>query len=126
VPRRTDSGDGFVPSLCWRRTFPNRGRFLADDYFTILHGEQWAFDAGSMEKEVFRPGDMHEMGAGVAKQYRMPDECWALEYARGNILSMLPFGLGDTLSSTMDFVTLGQTLAAAASGVVANLAKGKI
>ena len=32
------------------------GRFLADDYFTILHGEQWAFKAGSMEKQVFTPG----------------------------------------------------------------------
>lgn len=29
---------------------------------------------------------------GVAKQYKMPEKCWALEYARGNIPSMLPFG----------------------------------
>lgn len=99
------------------------GRFLADDYFTILHGEQWAFSAGSLEKEVFRPGDMHSMPAGTAKQYRMPDECWALEYARGNIVSMLPFGLGDTLSSTLDLVTLYQTLRVATAGVFQNLAR---
>ena len=29
----------------------------------------------------------------------MPDECWALEYARGNIVSMLPFGVFDTIFS---------------------------
>ena len=29
----------------------------------------------------------------------MPAECWALEYARGPILTMLPFGLADTFSS---------------------------
>lgn len=66
------------------------------------------------------------MRSGEAKQYRMPDECWALEYARGNIVSMLPFGLGDTLSSTMDFVTLYQTLKVAVVGTVGNLLKGKI
>ena len=26
------------------------GRFLADDYFTILVGEQWSFTEGSFEK----------------------------------------------------------------------------
>ena len=28
------------------------GRFLADDYFIILEGEQWAYSAGAVEREV--------------------------------------------------------------------------
>lgn len=97
------------------------GRFLADDYFTILFGEQWASLPGSLVKEVYRPGDQHLMPRGVAKQYKMPDGAWALEYARGNILSMLPFGFADALSSTLDFWTLGRTITVSAYGVVREL-----
>ena len=31
------------------------GRFLSDDYFTILHGEQWAYSPGQLTKEVSAP-----------------------------------------------------------------------
>lgn len=86
------------------------GRFLADDFFTILSGEQWAAEPGDLEKRVYRPGDQHHLPAGVAKQYRCPDACWALEYARGNIASMLPFGVADSIFSTTDLVTLGRTI----------------
>eukprot|EP00667_Euglena_gracilis_P020187 EG_transcript_21796 len=102
------------------------GRFLADDYFTILHGEQWAFTAGSLQKEVYRPGQQHLMPRYVAKQYRMPDECWALEYARGNIVSMLPFGFADSLFSTLDVVTLWNTVRISGLSMGRNLLMGKI
>ena len=59
------------------------GLHTADDYFHILEGEQWAFQPGSLEKEVYRPGDVHLMPRGVAKQYKMHKNCFAMEYARG-------------------------------------------
>lgn len=52
---------------------------------------------------------MNIMPAGTATQYRMPDTCFALEYARGFIPAMLPFGVADTLFSTLDFHTLVKT-----------------
>jgi C-8 sterol isomerase len=59
---------------------------------------------------VYRPGDQHFLPAGTSKQYKCPEACWALEYARGNIPSMLPFGVADSLFSTTDWLTLGHTV----------------
>ena len=67
------------------------------------------------------------MKLGVAKGYKIPDEgCWALEYARGNVLSMMPFGLADLFSSTLDPVTLWQTVKVSGGYMLKNLLKGKI
>ncbi|MBK6915778.1 MAG: hypothetical protein IPH07_00115 [Deltaproteobacteria bacterium] len=102
------------------------GRFLADDWFVILDGEQWAFDAGSLSRQEFKPGDMHHLPRGTARGYRIPDHCWALEYARGFIPGMLPFGLADGLSSTLDVRTLGQTIGHAAKSITGELLRGKL
>ena len=69
---------------------------------------------------------MHHLPRGVAEQYRMPSDCWALEYARGWIPLMLPFGVMDTFTSTLDFPSLGFTIYSYAKSVLTNLAHGKI
>jgi C-8 sterol isomerase len=102
------------------------GRYLADDYFIILEGEQWAFYPGAFEREVYTPGHMHHLPRGYAQQYRMPDKCWALEYARGWIPLMLPFGLADALSSTLDFYTVAQTFKVYGRCVINELLQGKL
>ena len=57
----------------------------------------------------------------------MPDGgCWALEYARGNIPVMLPFGFADGLSSTLDLPTIAATVKASAVSMFRNTLKGKI
>ena len=102
------------------------GRFYADDFFTLLRGEQWAHEHNSFERQVFTPGMTHHLPRFHAKQYRCPDECWSLEYARGPIPLMLPFGLADTFTSTLDPVPFVQTMYIMAREVILNLLAGKI
>lgn len=102
------------------------GRHIADDYFIILEGEQWAFSPGQFDKQVFYPGMIHHLPRGEAQQYVMPDKCWALEYARGWIPTMLPFGVADILFSTLDFPTLYHTFVLYAQLVIKELMLGKI
>ena len=102
------------------------GRYLATDYFMILEGEQWAQRAHEMDKVRFLPGELNVLPKGEAIQYKMPDRCWALGDARGWIPLMLPFGVADTLTSTLDFHTLSRMMFLYGRHVVSNLLTGKI
>jgi C-8 sterol isomerase len=102
------------------------GRFFADDYFIILEGEQWAYAEGDEVRGVWRPGDMHHLPRGEARGYRIPDHCFALEYARGLIPTMLPFGLADSFTSTLDPHPVLKTIRIYTRATVGSLLRGKI
>ena len=68
---------------------------------------------------------MNLMPRGVVRQYRMPNDCFALEYARGWIPPMLFFGFADTFSSTLDVHTLWRTIYLNGREVVRNLLQAK-
>lgn len=125
------------------------GLHPADDYFHILVGEQWAFQPGQLEMERYRPGDVHLMRRGIAKQYKMHEGCWAMEYVRGAcsvflgsstatvndcasffpagwVPLMLPFGFADTFTSTLDIPTLYNTVRITGREMTKNLLLGKI
>jgi len=107
-------------------TIGHTGRYFADDYFMILEGEQWAFSEGQLEKEIYKPGDIHHLKRGSAQAYRIPNRAWALEYARGWIPAMMPFGIIEVFTSTMDFFTLYNTFDIYIRGVIGQLLIGKI
>ncbi|KIK68403.1 hypothetical protein GYMLUDRAFT_35817 [Collybiopsis luxurians FD-317 M1] len=102
------------------------GRHTVDDYFHILVGEQWAFSPGQLKMERYPPGSVHHLPRGAAKQYKMHEGCFALEYARGWIPFMVPFGFADVFTSTLDVPTLYQTVRVTIREMGRNLFIGKI
>lgn len=102
------------------------GLHTADDYFHILYGEQWGFSAGALEKDVYGVGSVQFLPKGSARQYKMHRACWALEYARGWIPPMMPFGLADTITSTLDYKTFYHTIRISGREMIRNLLQGKI
>jgi hypothetical protein len=102
------------------------GRYGTEVFDFMLDGEMWCYHAGEFQKTIFRPGDLAYLGADKAKGYACPNGVFMLEYSRGVIPSMLPFGLADTLFSTRDHVTMRRTLFQYGKLVVKELLQGKI
>lgn len=102
------------------------GRYGAEVWDFMIKGEMWTYVEGDLERSVYRPGDGAYLSPSQAKGYRLPDHGWMLEYSRGFIPAMLPFGLADSLTSTLDVKTFGKTVKNYTKLVVGSLLKGKI
>ena len=102
------------------------GRYRMEIWDFVLAGEMWTYteDAGG-ERVVTRPGEVARLSRGCAKGYRLPDACWMLEYGHGPVLTMLPFGLSESLLA-LDLRTVWRTLAAYAPLAIAELRQGKV
>lgn len=102
------------------------GRYATEVYDFMLDGEMWCFHAGEFERAIYKPGDVAYLGADLAKGYAIPSHVMMLEYARGPIPTMLPFGLADTVFSTLDRRTVTGTVFQYAKLVTRSLMRGKI
>ncbi|MCA9772498.1 MAG: hypothetical protein KC466_08815 [Myxococcales bacterium] len=87
------------------------GRYATEVHDFMLEGEMWCYHEGEFERTVYKPGDAAYLGRDRVKGYKLHEGGWMVEYARGPIPLMLPFGLADTVFSTLDFKTFGRTLA---------------
>ncbi len=87
------------------------GRYsFVDQYAFVIHGSMWSYSEGDLRRKEHRSGDVGFLGRGEAKGYRFVDQAWILEYVRGTIPTMLPFGFADCLFSTLDYTNLLRTL----------------
>lgn len=101
------------------------GRHLVEFHDTVLDGEAWYYQEGEFQRAVYTPGDYIFLGKGQSAGMHYPDHVWMVEYARGILLSLLPFGLADALTSTHDFKTALQTVAIYFSLLFRSLSKGQ-
>ena len=102
------------------------GRYATEVFDWVFNGEMWCYIEGETQRTEYPPGSLAYLGKDKVKGYRIPDHAWMLEYARGPIPSMVPFGLADSLLSTLDFKTLGRTLVGYGKMTVGSLLKGKL
>jgi hypothetical protein len=102
------------------------GRYATEVYDFVMAGEMWCYHEGETARSVYQPGDAAYLGRSAIKGYRIPDFSWMLEYARGPIPTMLPFGLADTVTSTLDARTVGRTLWSYGRMVTGELLRGKV
>ena len=87
------------------------GRHRADLYEIVIHGELQTFRPHQFKSTRLTQGDMSHLQRGTTNGSRLSKECWLLEYGRGNILSLFPFALGDTVFSTQDLTGLRKMMA---------------
>jgi C-8 sterol isomerase len=82
------------------------GRHRAEIYDGVMQGELWTYQPGSFERKTHTAGDLACLPRGTANGSKLRPGVWLLEYARGNVPSLFPFALGDTLFSTLDTTDL--------------------
>lgn len=103
------------------------GRFPADDWFWMLQGEQAVYDEGQLDKTVYSPGSpVHLLPRGKGRFFKFSEGAFGVEYVRGWVPLMMPFGLADAMTSTLDFESIVKTVKAYGRSTVSNLLKGKI
>lgn len=86
------------------------GRHRADLFDIVVHGELQTFKPNQFKATTLVPGDMSYLPRLTTNGSHLKKECWLLEYGRGNILSVFPFALGDTIFSTQDLTDLRKTM----------------
>ena len=82
------------------------GRYWANISDTVLTGTFRQWSEGSLNVNVYKPGDTIPHIWGEATAVNFAAGTWMVEYGRGFIPSTMGFALADTLFSTQDFLTM--------------------
>ena len=70
----------------------------------VLEGEMWRHRLGDSERTIHRKGDVSLLPrGGNGEAFCAKDNLTVLEYCRGPVPLMMPFGLADSIFSTLDF-----------------------
>ncbi len=96
---------------CSNTTDGHSGRYNAAVYDTVLAGEmRLSEETDPTVSNVYLAGKMGILPRKKIKTFSIRAGTWMLEYARGNIVSMIPTGVGDNLFSNFDYKSLWWTV----------------
>jgi C-8 sterol isomerase len=87
------------------------GRHRAELFDIVINGELQTFKPDQFKAATLYSGDMAQLPRRTTNGSHLGKECWLVEYARGNIASLFPFALGDTIFSTQDLTDVRKTMA---------------
>lgn len=102
------------------------GRYASDVYDFMIQGEMHCEYEGIFEPEthtVHTPPAF--LGSKVIKHYCIKKDGWMLEYGRGSVPRMFPFGTADSLFSTLDIRTVARLIRQFTILTVRGLFRGK-
>ena len=98
------------------------GRYNAEFYDIMLDGEMHTFIEGEVERHVYLPGQTAHLKKGQVKGYRIVDHGWMLEYARGNMIELFPFGvIAPAMFVTLDWESAWKQISDFAALAIKNL-----
>ena len=86
------------------------GRHPAAFWDTVLSGEANYMHQDQWELKSYKTGDRIFVDRGQAATIDFPDHCWMLEYSRGTLIWLLPFGIVNVFTNTLDFRSLFQLM----------------
>jgi len=95
---------------------------LAERHWPLIHADAAA--AGPFAR-TYRAGDAAFLARREAKGVRIFEDAWMLEYGRGPVPTVLPFGLSGALAS-FELRTIARTIGVYGRLVVRELLRGKI
>jgi hypothetical protein len=102
------------------------GRYASDVFDFMIQGEMHCEYEGQFEPEVHT---VHTppayLGSKVIKHYCVKNNAWMLEYCRGSVPRMFPFGTADSLFSTLDIRTVARLTRQYAILTIRALLRGK-
>lgn len=101
------------------------GQYKADVFDYVFEGMMHCELEGRFKRKEFGPGSAAFLPSGIVKHYSIEDHAWMLEYGRGDpsVINMLPFGLMDNFTSTLDFMSVFRTLGRFGRRVIHSLFK---
>jgi len=95
--------------LFWHSAIETKGfsgRHFAEFYDWVVFGKMDQWNEFELDYKSFGPRELVFHPKGHATFFRLHDGLFTLEYSRGIIPSLLPFGLVELLVCNLDFITV--------------------